>query len=310
MSTKSKGKAGKTAIHEEDILAQLEKTDIMENETDVEVHEYIFSPEDEKVDDDAMKDHQVFLVDSTNELLEDLPNSSRVIETTTHTVLTTTQELETTTHVVETKTDVKEKTTHSTEIVSENGKSLQEVIDQLDKPIGKASADLKVEKSIEPKKEKEKEKEKEIKPKKIRAWTNEQPFKLTVETPVYSRKDIDEKPSLMRRDSDVMIKQLIDVGPTGTSIVAVRKPGSKRIFYTPSENFTNQGVVFVLSDDAREYLEMNPEQKEKLSNATGIEPSLGNPELTAILERPIKNRDEEDEEDEEDIVWEEEELEA
>ncbi len=79
---------------------------------------------------------------------------------------------------------------------------------------------------------------------KIKVLSDKQTIKLTVATPVYSRKDARDKASMMRADSEVIVQQLIDPGPTGTSLVSVKKPNSKRIFYTPMENLTAQGVEF------------------------------------------------------------------
>lgn len=87
-------------------------------------------------------------------------------------------------------------------------------------------------------------KEKEVKEKKITVLSEKQKIKLAAPTAVFSRKDASIKSSLMRQDSEVIIQKLADVGPTGTNMVSLKKENSKRIFYTPEENLTSQGVVF------------------------------------------------------------------
>lgn len=101
-----------------------------------------------------------------------------------------------------------------------------------------ATADGKVE---APKAEK---KAKEVKEKKVKVLSEKQKVKFAVATPVYSRKDGRDKPSMMRAESEVIVQELVDAGPTGTNLVAVKKENSKRIFYTPIENLTSQGIEF------------------------------------------------------------------
>ena len=67
--------------------------------------------------------------------------------------------------------------------------------------------------------------------------------KLTVATNIYSRKAMDDKPIVMRAETELIVKKLADIGPTGTNVVSVRKEGSKRIFYTVLENITCQGIL-------------------------------------------------------------------
>ena len=67
--------------------------------------------------------------------------------------------------------------------------------------------------------------------------------KLTVGTNIYSRKAMDDKPIVMKAETELIIKKLADIGPTGTNVVSVRKEGSKRIFYTVLENITCQGIL-------------------------------------------------------------------
>ncbi len=65
---------------------------------------------------------------------------------------------------------------------------------------------------------------------------------LTVPTSVFGKKSIEGKASLMRANTELIMTKLSDIGPTGTNIVSLRKEGSKRIFYTPMENLTVQGI--------------------------------------------------------------------
>ena len=85
---------------------------------------------------------------------------------------------------------------------------------------------------------------KEVKEKKVKVLSEKQKVKFAVATPVYSRKDGRDKPSMMRAESEVIVQELVDAGPTGTNLVAVKKENSKRIFYTPIENLTSQGIEF------------------------------------------------------------------
>jgi hypothetical protein len=66
---------------------------------------------------------------------------------------------------------------------------------------------------------------------------------LTVPTSVFGKKSIEGKAAQMRANTELIITKLADIGPTGTNIVSLRKEGSKRIFYTPMENLTSQGIA-------------------------------------------------------------------
>jgi hypothetical protein len=59
---------------------------------------------------------------------------------------------------------------------------------------------------------------------------------LTSPLTVFSKKDALDKPAKMGPGANVILKKLAEIGPTGTHMVQVKKPGSSRIFYTTEEN--------------------------------------------------------------------------
>lgn len=101
---------------------------------------------------------------------------------------------------------------------------------------------------------------KEVKEKKVKVLSEKQKVKFAVATPVYSRKDGRDKPSMMRAESEVIVQELVDAGPTGTNLVAVKKENSKRIFYTPIENLTSQGIEFKPIEAKAEVAVVNAEE--------------------------------------------------
>jgi len=132
-------------------------------------------------------------------------------------------------------------------------------------------------------KEPKAKKEKEVKEPKIKVLSDKQTIKLSVATPVYSRKDARDKASLMRADSEVIVQQLIDAGPTGTSLVSVKKPNSKRIFYTPMENLTAQGVEFKPVEAKVE----TPAAETSPAEETQVEATMGEQEVAAVLDQEV-----------------------
>ena len=67
---------------------------------------------------------------------------------------------------------------------------------------------------------------------------------LMVPTPVFGKKNGQTKQSVMRANTELTVQKLAEIGPTGTNMVSLKKDNSKRIFYTPEENITNQGIKF------------------------------------------------------------------
>ena len=59
--------------------------------------------------------------------------------------------------------------------------------------------------------------------------------KLKTTLEVFEKKSIEGNPANMRAGSDVILEMLEAKGPTGTHIVRVKKPESRRIFYTIEE---------------------------------------------------------------------------
>jgi hypothetical protein len=151
---------------------------------------------------------------------------------------------------------------------------------------GEAEPTNEVEQTVAPVaevKEPKAKKEKEVKEPKIKVLSDKQTIKLSVATPVYSRKDARDKASLMRADSEVIVQQLIDAGPTGTSLVSVKKPNSKRIFYTPMENLTAQGVEFKAVEPKAE----TPAAETAPAEETQVEATMGEQEVAAVLDQEV-----------------------
>lgn len=65
---------------------------------------------------------------------------------------------------------------------------------------------------------------------------------LTNPLEVFSKKDASGKPAKMGPCASVVFTKLADIGPTGTNVIGVKKPGSSRIFYTTEDRLPQPSI--------------------------------------------------------------------
>ena len=65
---------------------------------------------------------------------------------------------------------------------------------------------------------------------------------LTNPLEVFSKKDASGKPAKMGPCAAVVLTKLADIGPTGTNVIGVKKPGSSRIFYTTEDRLPQPSI--------------------------------------------------------------------
>ena len=65
---------------------------------------------------------------------------------------------------------------------------------------------------------------------------------LTNPLEVFSKKDASGKPAKMGPCAAVVFTKLADIGPTGTNVIGVKKPGSSRIFYTTEDRLPQPSI--------------------------------------------------------------------
>ena len=65
---------------------------------------------------------------------------------------------------------------------------------------------------------------------------------LTNPLEVFSKKDAAGKPAKMGPCASVVFTKLADIGPTGTNVIGVKKPGSSRIFYTTEDRLPQPSI--------------------------------------------------------------------
>jgi hypothetical protein len=68
-------------------------------------------------------------------------------------------------------------------------------------------------------------------------------FKFEQELEYFPRKAIDTKASKFKPGTELIVKKLADLGPTGTNVYSVQKEGSTRVYYTYEELVQKHGLV-------------------------------------------------------------------